>query len=94
MWMWRRMEPCLKIYRLRRGSRPIMLVGGVTAPQGDDGKVVWGAVRRHWDGAAAQSPTGGCSRDSSAMGESLTEQCRVQDEGPRVVNCCHWERIN
>jgi len=22
------------------------------------------------------------------MGESLTEPCRVQDEGLRVVNCC------
>ena len=26
------------------------------------------------------------------MGESLTEQCRVQDEGLRVVNCCHRGR--
>ncbi len=24
------------------------------------------------------------------MGESLTEQCRVRDEGLRVVNRCQW----
>ena len=33
------------------------------------------------------TPTGGCSRESSAMGESLTERRRVQDEGLRIVNC-------
>ena len=32
-----------------------------------------------------QTPTGGSSRESSAMGESLTEQRRVNDEGLRVV---------
>ena len=26
------------------------------------------------------------------MGESLTEQCRVRDEGLRVVNLCHRGR--
>ena len=26
------------------------------------------------------------------MGESLTEQCRVGDEGPRVVNPCQMGR--
>src|SRR5688572_25389687 len=36
----------------------------------------------------AQTPTGGCSRESSAMGESLTERRRVRDEGLRVVNRC------
>ncbi len=35
----------------------------------------------------------GCSRESSAMRESVAEQCRVQDDGLRVVNCCHRGRI-
>ena len=28
------------------------------------------------------------------MGESLTQQCRVKDEGLRVVNFFDWGRIN
>ena len=32
------------------------------------------------------TPTGGCSREFSAMGESLTERCRVVDEALRRVN--------
>ncbi len=35
----------------------------------------------------AQTPTGGSSEEFSAMGETLTEQRRVQDDGLRVVNC-------
>src|SRR5437660_7203154 len=35
----------------------------------------------------AQTPTGGSSEEFSAMGASLTEQRRVQDDGLRVVNC-------
>ncbi len=31
---------------------------------------------------------GGCSRESSAMDESLIERRRVRDEGLRVVNRC------
>ena len=31
-------------------------------------------------------PTGGSSGEYSTMGESLMEQRRVKDEGPRVVN--------
>ncbi len=34
----------------------------------------------------SQNPMGGSSGDFFAMGESLTEQCRVEVEGPRVVN--------
>src|SRR5262245_43068688 len=34
----------------------------------------------------AQTPTGGSSEGSSAMGATLTERRRVRDEGPRVVN--------
>ena len=34
----------------------------------------------------AQTPTGGSSEGSSAMGETLTEQRRVREEGLRVVN--------
>ena len=35
----------------------------------------------------AQTPTGGSSEEFSAMGASLTEQRRVQEEGLRIVNC-------
>ncbi len=35
----------------------------------------------------AQTPTGGSSEEFSAMGETLTEQRRVQEDGLRVVNC-------
>src|SRR5690349_16926881 len=34
----------------------------------------------------AQTPTGGSSEESSAMGESLTERRRVREDGLRVVN--------
>jgi hypothetical protein len=34
----------------------------------------------------AQTPTGGSSEGSSAMGASLTERRRVREDGPRVVN--------
>ena len=38
------------------------------------------------------TPTGGRSRESSAMGESLTERRRVQDDVLRYVNCfCRLE---
>ena len=39
-------------------------------------------------GDTAQTPTGGSSRESSAMDESLTEQRRVSDEGFRIVKLC------
>ena len=35
----------------------------------------------------AQTPTGGSSEEFSAMGASLTEQRRVQEDGFRSVNC-------
>src|SRR5271165_3519802 len=35
----------------------------------------------------AQTPTGGSSEEFSAMGESLTEQRRVQEDAFRSVNC-------
>ena len=49
-----------------------------------------------------QTSTGGSSRESSAMGESLTEQRRVSDEGLSIVksviredicvsNCAHLD---
>src|SRR2546429_8269025 len=34
----------------------------------------------------AQTPTGGSSEESSAMGAALTERRRVRDDGLRVVN--------
>jgi hypothetical protein len=40
----------------------------------------------------AQTPTGGSSEEFSAMGASLTEQRRVQEEGFRIVNCFSWGR--
>ena len=40
----------------------------------------------------AQTPTGGSSEGFSAMGATLTEQRRVQDEGLRIVNCFSWGR--
>jgi len=33
------------------------------------------------------TPTGGCSREYSTMGESLIERRRVQEEVLRDVNC-------
>ena len=38
----------------------------------------------------AQTPTGGCSRESFAMGESLTMRRRVSEEGLRVVKLFSW----
>src|SRR5438477_10252387 len=35
----------------------------------------------------AQTPTGGSSEEFSAMGATLTEQRRVQEDGLRIVNC-------
>src|SRR5205823_11493882 len=35
----------------------------------------------------AQTPTGGSSEEFSAMGETLTEQRRVQEDAFRSVNC-------
>ena len=44
---------------------------------------------RQWAQAdTAQTPTGGSSREFSAMGASLTEQRRVSDEGFRIVKLC------
>ncbi len=37
----------------------------------------------------AQTPTGGCSRESFAMRESVTMRRCVEDDGLRVVNSCH-----
>ncbi|KAK4434432.1 putative protein ycf68 [Sesamum alatum] len=42
----------------------------------------------------AQTPMGGSSAEFSAMGESLTEQCRVEVEGLWVVNFFSRRRIN
>ncbi|KAD7477041.1 hypothetical protein E3N88_00177 [Mikania micrantha] len=42
----------------------------------------------------AETPTRGSSGEFSAMGESLTEQCHVEVEGPRVVNFFSWRRNN
>ena len=38
------------------------------------------------------TPTGGSSREFSAMGESLTEQWCVSDEGLWIVKLFYWGR--
>ena len=62
------------------------VVGGVKAHQADDGSLVCEDDQPDWDCDTAQTPTGGSSKESSALGESLTEQRRVKDDGLRVVN--------
>ena len=42
---------------------------------------------------AAVGNLGGSSGESSAMGESLTEQRRVSEEGLRIVKLCCWGRM-
>ena len=44
------------------------------------------------DHVTAHTPTGGSNRESYAMDESLTSQCRVGDEGLRVVNSFYSNR--
>ncbi len=39
-----------------------------------------------------RTPTGGSSEEFCAMGESLTQQRRVSDEGLRVVKLCQAGR--
>ncbi len=63
------------------------MVGGVMAHQVGDGSLVCEDDQPDWDCDTAQTPTGGSSKGSSALGASLTEQRRVQDDGFRVVNC-------
>ena len=60
--------------------------GGVMAHHADDGSLVCEDGQPDWDCDTAQTPTGGSSKESSAMGASLTEQRRVEDDGLRVVN--------
>jgi len=38
--------------------------------------------------ASVQTPTGGSSEEFCAMGETLTQQRRVSEEGLRVVKLC------
>ena len=77
-------------------ERPMayQLVGEVTAHQGYDGYRARERGPAHWDWDTAQTPTGGCSQESSSMDASLKEQCRVEDEGPRVVNSFYKGRTN
>ena len=39
------------------------------------------------------TPTGGSSREYSAMGGTLTEQRRVNEEGLRIVKFCYVGRM-
>ena len=55
------------------------------AYQDYDQQLVWEDDQQHWDWDTAQTPTGGSSEEFCAMGESLTQQRRVIDEGLRIV---------
>ncbi len=55
------------------------------AYQGNDGPP-------HWNWNTDQTPTGGSSEEYCAMGETLTQRRRVDDEGLRVVKSCQVER--
>ncbi|KAK1405875.1 hypothetical protein QVD17_42431 [Tagetes erecta] len=66
-----------------------MNAGGMLNTCKSDGKWCF-----QWRTDTAQTPTGGSSGEFSAMGESLTEQCRVEVEGPRVVNFFSRRRSN
>ena len=74
-------------FRARGAERAAHQVdGGVMAHHADDGSLVCEDGQPDWDCDTAQTPTGGSSKESSAMGASLTEQRRVEDDGLRVVN--------
>ena len=62
------------------------LVGEVKAYQGYDGYLDWevGQTQGHWD--TGSTSTDGSNQEYWAMGETLTQRRRVEDEGPRVVN--------
>ena len=47
------------------------------AYQDDDQYRAWERDPAHWDWDTAQTPTGGCSQEYSAMHESVTERRRV-----------------
>ena len=68
------------------GRAAHQVAGRVTAYQADDGSLVCEDGQPDWDCETAQTPTGGSSKESSALGASLTEQRRVEDDGLRVVN--------
>ena len=68
------------------GRAAHQVVGGVRASQAGDGSLVCEDDQPDWDCETAQTPTGGSSKESSALGASLTEQRRVEDDGLRVVN--------
>ena len=61
------------------------LVGEVIAHQGYNGYGVREHDPTHWDWDTAQTPTGGCSQESSSMDESLKERRRVYEEAFRGV---------
>ncbi len=68
-------------------ERPMayQFVGKVMAYQDNDGYGVREHDPTHWDWDTAQTPTGGCSQESSSMGESLKERRRVYEEALRGV---------
>jgi len=57
------------------------------AYQGNDGSAERELVRQQGYCDTDPTPTGGCSREYWAMGETLTQRRRVQEEGLRIVNC-------
>ena len=75
------------------GPASDQLDGKVKAYHGNDQQLVREDDQPHWDLDTAQTPTGGSSEEFCAMGESLTQQRRVIEEGLRIVKICYKGRI-
>ena len=71
------------------GVNPNPLVGAVVVK---DGKIIGEGWHKKYGGPHAE--VGGSSRESSAMGGTLTEQRRVSEEGFRIVKLCCKRRTS
>ena len=69
------------------------IVGEVTAHQVNDEYLCWEAIQTQWDWDTAHTPTGGSSREFFTMGETLMKQCRVNNEGFRIVKFFYMGRM-
>ncbi len=63
------------------------------AYQGSDGSRTERLIGHIGTETRPKTPTGGSSGEYCAMGETLTQQRRVKEEGFRVVNFFEWGRI-
>ena len=68
------------------------IVGEVMAHQVNDEYLCWEAIQTQWDWDTAHTPTGGSSREFFTMGETLMKQCRVNNEGFRIVKFFYMGR--